>query len=69
MVGSKTMSFEEYIDLRILAFIIFVTNQGIVFDAILKFLREQNIDVFELYYEMFTNKKNSSENFTPGYGL
>ena len=62
VVGSKTMSFEEYIDLRILAFIIFVTNQGIVFDTILKFLREQNIDVFELYYGMFTNKKNSSEN-------
>ena len=62
VVGSKTMSFEEYIDLRILAFIIFVTNQGIVFDTILKFLREQNIDVFELYYGMFTNRKNSSEN-------
>ena len=26
-----------------------VTNQGIVFDAILKFLREQKIDVFDLY--------------------
>ncbi len=62
VVGSKTMSFEEYIDLRILAFIIFVTNQGIVFDTILKFLREQNIDVFELYYGMLTNRKNSSEN-------
>lgn len=62
VVGSKTMSFDEYIDLRILAFVIFVTNQGIVFDAILKFLREQNIDIFELYYGMFTNRKSASEN-------
>ncbi len=61
VVGSKTMSYDEYIDLRILAFIIFVTNQGIVFDAILKFLREQNIDVFELYYGMFTDRNSASE--------
>ena len=60
VVGSNTMTFEEYINLRILAFIIFVTNQGIVFDAIQKLLREQDIDVFDLYYGMLTNKKNSS---------
>jgi radical SAM superfamily enzyme YgiQ (UPF0313 family) len=59
VIGSNTMTFEEYINLRILAFIIFVTNMGVVFDAIQKFLREQDVDVFELYYRMFTNKKNS----------
>ena len=52
VVSSNTMTFEEYINLRNLAFIIFVTNQGIVFDAIQKLLREQDIDVFELYYTM-----------------
>ena len=62
VVSSNTMTFEEYIDLRNLAFIIFVTNQGIVFDAVQKLLREQDIDVFELYYRMLTNKKNSPEN-------
>ena len=62
VVGSKTMTFEEYIDLRVLAFIIFVTNQGIVFDAIQKLLREQEIDVFELYYGMLTSRNESSEN-------
>ena len=62
VVGSKTMTFEEYIELRVLAFIIFVTNQGIVFDAIQKLLREQEIDVFELYYGMLTSRKESSEN-------
>ena len=62
VVGSNTMTFEEYINLRILAFIIFVTNQGIVFDAIQKLLREQDVDVFDLYYEMFNDRKNYSEN-------
>ena len=62
VVNSNTMTFEEYIDLRNLAFIIFVTNQGIVFDAVQKLLREQDIDVFELYYIMLTNRENSSEN-------
>ena len=62
VVSSNTMTFEEYINLRNLAFIIFVTNQGIVFDAVQKLLREQDIDVFELYYRMLTNKKNSPEN-------
>ena len=62
VVSSNTMTFEEYVSLRNLAFIIFVTNQGIVFDAIQKLLREQDIDVFELYYRMLTSKKNSSEN-------
>ena len=62
VVGSKTMTFEEYIELRVLAFIIFVTNQGIVFDTIQKLLREQEIDVFELYYGMLTSRNESSEN-------
>jgi radical SAM superfamily enzyme YgiQ (UPF0313 family) len=62
VVSSNTMTFEEYIDLRNLAFIIFVTNQGIVFEPVQKLLREQDIDVFELYYRMLTNKKNSPEN-------
>ena len=62
VVGSNTMTFEEYVNLRILAFIIFVTNQGIVFDAIQKLLREQDVDVFDLYYEMFNDRKNYSEN-------
>jgi radical SAM superfamily enzyme YgiQ (UPF0313 family) len=61
VVGSKTMTYDEYIELRILAFIIFVTNRGIVYDSILKFLDENKIDVFELYYEMYKNLKNASE--------
>ena len=52
VVGSNTLTFEEYVELRLLAFIIFVTNKGIVFEPIIKFLRQNKIDVFELYYTM-----------------
>lgn len=52
VVGTNTLLFDEYLDLRILSFAIYVTNIGVVFDALLKFLRERDIDVFELFRRM-----------------
>ena len=52
VVGSNTLSFEEYIELRTLSFSIYVTNIGIVYDSLLKFLRENNIEVFDLFFQM-----------------
>lgn len=52
VVGSNTLSFEEYIELRCLAFVMFVTSIGIVYDPILKLLREYDYDVFDLFYLM-----------------
>lgn len=52
VVASNTMTFEEYVELRLLAFTLYVTNIGIVYDATLKFLRENDIDVFELFFQM-----------------
>lgn len=52
VIGSSTMTFEQYVELRLLAFIIFVTNKGIVYDPITKFLRENNVDVFDLFYRI-----------------
>ena len=43
------MTFDEYVDLRILAFVIYVTNRGTVYDPITKFLNEQNLDVFDYF--------------------
>ncbi len=48
IVGSDTLSFDEYVELRLLAFSMYVTNAGVVYDPLLKFLREKGIDVFEL---------------------
>ena len=52
IIGSDTLSFEEYIELRMLSFSIFVTNIGIIYASILKFLRENDIEVFELFFQM-----------------
>lgn len=62
VVGSNTLTFEEYVELRLLAFIIFVTNKGIVFEPIIKFLLQNKIDVFDLYYNMMKEIKKSSKN-------
>jgi len=50
IIANNTLSFEEYVDLRVLAIAMYITNFGVVFDALLKFLHEQNVDVFELFY-------------------
>ena len=52
VVSSDSLTFDEYLKLRLLAFVLWVTNQGLVYDPIIKFLREQNLDVFELFYRM-----------------
>ena len=35
--------------MRILAFVTYVTNRGTVYDPIIKFMREQNLDVFDYF--------------------
>ena len=52
IVGSDTLSFDEYIELRLLSFSIFVTNIGIIYDSLLKFLRQNNIEIFDLFFQM-----------------
>ena len=52
IVGSDTLTFEEYIELRLLSFSIFVTNIGIIYDSLLKFLRQNDIEIFDLFFQM-----------------
>lgn len=59
VIGSNTLTFDQYVELRSLAFILWITNIGIAYDGILKFLRENNIDVFELVYNILKNQNNS----------
>ncbi len=49
VISSNTLTFDEYVELRLLAFSLWVTNKGVVYDPLLKFLRENDIDVFELF--------------------
>jgi len=49
VISSEHMTFDEYVDLRILAFVIYITNRGTVYDPITTFLRQQNLDVFDYF--------------------
>ena len=60
-VSSPQMSFEEYVDMRILAFVTYVTNRGTVYDPIIKFLREQNLDVFDYFCKIKDDIKNAPQ--------
>ena len=60
-VSSPQMSFEEYVDMRILAFVTYVTNRGTVYDPIIKFLREQNLDVFDYFCKIKDDIQNAPQ--------
>lgn len=49
VVGSNTLSTDEYVDLRVLAFVLWVMTRGVAYDALLKFLKGHEVDVVELY--------------------
>tara|TARA_Y100000590_G_scaffold459455_1_gene616582 strand:- start:9348 stop:11381 length:2034 start_codon:yes stop_codon:yes gene_type:complete len=61
VIATDKMTFEEYVELRILAFVIFVTNVAVVYDALRKFLLENQIEVFDLYYSMLKNLSKSNK--------
>ena len=48
VVSSNTLSFDDYVKIRLLAFSIFVTNQT-AYKPIIKFLRQNNVDIFNLF--------------------
>jgi radical SAM superfamily enzyme YgiQ (UPF0313 family) len=52
IVASKDMSFDEYVKLRMVSFTLWVSTKGILYDSIIKFLRQNNLDVFELFHQM-----------------
>ena len=60
VIATDKMTFEEYVELRILAFVIFVTNVPVVYDALRKFLLENNLDIFDLFYAILKNLQNAN---------
>ncbi len=48
VVSSNSLSFDDYVKIRLLAFSIFVTNQT-SYKPIIKFLRQNNVDIFDLF--------------------
>ena len=61
IVGSKDLNFDEYVKLRMIGFTLWMTNRGIVYNSLLKFLRQQNIDVADLFFGMVSKQHNSPE--------
>ena len=59
---TNTLSFEEYVDLRLFALVVQVTKIGLVFAPIMKFIKEQNLDVYDLIYNMTYRNSHASEN-------
>ena len=53
-IGSSTLSFDEYIELRLFALVLkVVKSKESLFIPLFKFLREQNVDIFDLLYKIF----------------
>ena len=52
VVGSNTMTFEDYINLRSIDFVIYASNTIPTFKPLLKFMREQEIDLLELFHRI-----------------
>ena len=55
VIGSNTLSFDDYVNIRLLAFSIFITNQP-AYKPLIKFLRENNVDIFELFNRPLNSK-------------
>ena len=61
VVGSNDLNFQEYVKLRMLAFTVWMTNRGILYTSLLKFLRQQNIDVADLFFQMVSKYEQAPE--------
>ncbi len=55
LVASDSLSFDQYLELRTLDFIIYMVKIGVLFDPLLKFLTQLNLDTFELPFRMLKN--------------
>ena len=55
VIATNSLSFDEYVKIRVLAFLLSVTNIGIIYDAILKYIQQKKIGVFELIERMSKN--------------
>ena len=67
IVGSKDLSFDDYVQLRMIGFTLWMTNKGILYTSIIKFLRQQNIDVADLFFQMVERQKTAPRSIQKVY--
>lgn len=61
VIGSDTMTFDEYVELRLFNFLLSVTNMDIAYSPLKKFLKEHNIGIFDLVSKMLKNLDNAPD--------
>jgi len=59
IIAQNSMSFDEYVEMRRLSFMLFATSMTGAYDPIFHFMRQQNIDVFNLYQKMLDEFENT----------
>ena len=64
VVGSNSMTFDEYVDLRVFNFILAVTNSDTAFSALKMFLTEHGIGIFDVTNRMFNNLNSAPDCIT-----
>ena len=60
VIGSNTMTFEDYLNLRSIDFAIYASNTIPIFKPLLKFLREHKIDLTELFHRSIKQAINNT---------
>jgi radical SAM superfamily enzyme YgiQ (UPF0313 family) len=61
VVSSSTLEYQEYLDLRDIALIVWIVSHGILFDPLLKLFSSRGIDRFELVLSMYKGRYISHE--------
>ena len=56
----SSLPFDDYVKARIISLFVNVASVGIVYDAILKYIRLKKIDVIELFDNMQKNYENDT---------
>ena len=56
VISSDSLSFEEYVELRLLAFVLWTTNVQVAYDAIKKLFSELELDIFELFFQVMKTR-------------
>jgi len=59
VISSDSLSFEEYVELRTLAFILWTTNVAVAYDAIKKLFSELGLDIFDLFFQILKTDESS----------
>ncbi len=56
VMSSESLSFEEYVELRLLAFVLWTTNVPVAYDAMKKLFSELKLDVFDLFFQIMNSR-------------